>query len=60
MRPGGWRRINEPITFVSRTGPDETLLLADETVLVIWRTHPETIPRHNGPSLNQGYFCQDQ
>jgi hypothetical protein len=48
------------VITVSWTGFGETLLPINETILVIWRTLPETIARHNGWSLNQANFCQDQ
>ena len=35
---------------------DETRLSADETILVIWRTLPETIVRHTVPLPNQADF----
>jgi hypothetical protein len=48
------------VISASWTGSDEALLAINETILVIWRTHPETIGRHNTPSLNQGDLHQDQ
>jgi hypothetical protein len=48
------------VISASWTGSDEALLAINETILVIWRTHPETIARHNTPSLNQGDLHQDQ
>jgi len=47
------------VIAVSRVGFDETFLPANETILVIWRTHPETIARHNRWLLNQAIFHQD-
>jgi hypothetical protein len=48
------------VISASRTGLDETLLFINETILVIWRTLPETIARHNDWILNQANFHQDQ
>jgi hypothetical protein len=44
------------VISASRTGFGETLLLINETILVIWRTLPETIVRHSGSLLNQVHF----
>jgi hypothetical protein len=44
------------VISVSRTGFDETSLPANETILVIWRTLPETIVRHIGLLLNKANF----
>jgi hypothetical protein len=48
------------VISASWTGFGETLLLINETILVIWRTLPETIARHNGWLLNQANFHQDK
>jgi hypothetical protein len=44
------------VTIVSSTGFDETFLLMNEAILVIWRTLPETIVRHDSSLLNQANF----
>jgi hypothetical protein len=48
------------VISASWSGFGETLLLTNETILVIWRTLPETIVRHDGRLLNQANFHQDQ
>jgi len=48
------------VISVSWIGFGETLLLINETILVIWRTLPETIVRHTGGLFNQANLHQDQ
>jgi hypothetical protein len=47
------------VISVSPADVDETWLPVNETILVIWRTIPETIVRHIGPLGEPNKFLPD-